>query len=1148
MKRRDAEQITQAKRVRLNGDRSSVAIASEGKAAGLYRPPTADELNHLKEAETLFKSNLFRMQITELLAETGIKEKRVKLIEPVIHSIRDVITNIPVLHDIELSDAPSNLMFDGDVHIPLMWKSLVLKGSMSLSPPSSVRVIGSFLLRTQCKPNINVDLAVEIPRTCVHEKDYMNHLYFAKRAVYLGYLASHLQQRSEVVRSASYVIVDGDRLRPVLQLELAGKVGKVCNIRIWPALSDGVFKLNKLGPTRNNVRPGKFCLTEHSFGNGWMPATPHYNSSVLMDMSFDRHLRLLYEACSDCLAMRDAILLLKVWMQQRGLSQGLSGFSGFIVSMLTAHLLRCKKLNHLMSSYQILRVVMKFLASTDWSVSGISMVDTAENDKLPLLDDFQQVFEVVFVDTSGFLNLCSGLTKLTYYNVRNEAQVALQLLDSSAVDGFEALFMMQVKFSMKFEQLFYVPVSAFLSLGKSEDTLSFVIDYGGDWLNAAIRYISSLLVKGLSNRIELLACKLHVPTQWSVTEKCPADTSGFVTFGLVLNSDHAFSLLDKGPAADDQKAGDFRLFWGKKAELRRFQDGSITEAVIWPCDSQAEKRLICSRIVKYLLEKYASIDSLTVMYVADQLDCLLVPHRSSFEHSQKGTGEEKSVSVLKAYESLTKDMRRLTDLPLGIHSIQGTSPAFRETEVFPPIPCGFFGHGVGLSERTLSLGKVMVPAQSRNKGIPSWMQPLKVVCHLEGSGKWPDDITALQKIKTAFYLKLAELLQKKCRLTAIPTEQCAFVRKLGYVFQLCVATDRETLLLRSIIPSLSGLTREERVAQAEKLELENVHLPLLTSTLRGLEMQHPSFSLTARLAKRWISSQLLAQDISDECVELLVAYLYLSPSPYQAPGSSLCGFQRFLSLLCHHDWTSNALMVNLNSEFTNEDYQAISAVFSSQRSHLPAMFISTPRNKEKSIWTQDGPSVKILTRLVILAKESLDFLEKQLTDCANIEVDFKTIFRPSLEDYDVVIWLKSEFLPRIGCSVDEVNGTSSKSKSGLAQKDCLPVTGFNPATSYLMDLKNEYEDVALFFHDVYGGQFIAVVWKPSTLQQEPFKLGCAGGRVPIKKCGKKKQQMKTLTSLNTDAIIEDFRIMGKGLVCSVDVLKSKTAMVSTVPL
>ena len=42
--------------------------------------------------------------------------------------------------------------------------------------------------------------------------------------------------------------------------------------------------------------------------------------------------------------------------------------------------------------------------------------------------------------------------------------------------------------------------------------------------------------------------------------------------------------------------------------------------------------------------------------------------------------------------------------------------------------------------------------------------------------------------------------------------------------------------------------------------------------------------------------------------------------------------------------------------------------------------------------------------------------------------------------------------------------------------------------------------------------------------------------------------MKTLTSLNTDAIIEDFRIMGKGLVCSVDVLKSKTAMVSTVPL
>lgn len=118
---------------------------------------------------------------------------------------------------------PSGVLFDGATNIPLMWKSLVLKGKMSLSPPTSVRVIGSFLVRTQCKPSVNVDLAVEIPKSCLHAKDYLNHVYVAKRAVYLGYLAAHLSQHCDVVCGASYVFVDGDRLRPVLQLELTGK-------------------------------------------------------------------------------------------------------------------------------------------------------------------------------------------------------------------------------------------------------------------------------------------------------------------------------------------------------------------------------------------------------------------------------------------------------------------------------------------------------------------------------------------------------------------------------------------------------------------------------------------------------------------------------------------------------------------------------------------------------------------------------------------------------------------------------------------------------------------------------------------------------------------------------------------------------------
>ena len=74
------------------------------------------------------------------------------------------------------------------------------------------------------------------------------------------------------------------------------------------------------------------------------------------------------------------------------------------------------------------------------------------------------------------------------------------------------------------------------------------------------------------------------------------------------------------------KAFEFRKFWGAKSEVRRFQDGSISEAVVW-CNTSAtlaEKRMICRQIVSYLLnEKFDIPTGNQVIYVADQLDSLL---------------------------------------------------------------------------------------------------------------------------------------------------------------------------------------------------------------------------------------------------------------------------------------------------------------------------------------------------------------------------------------------------------------------------------------------------------------------------------------------------------------------------------------------
>lgn len=60
-----------------------------------------------------------------------------------------------------------------------------------------------------------------------------------------------------------------------------------------------------------------------------------------------------------------------------------------------------------------------------------------------------------------------------------------------------------------------------------------------------------------------------------------------------------------------QKVAEFRSFWGEKSEMRRFQDGSIKEAVVWGGgggggrrDSVEYKRDICQYIITHLLKTY----------------------------------------------------------------------------------------------------------------------------------------------------------------------------------------------------------------------------------------------------------------------------------------------------------------------------------------------------------------------------------------------------------------------------------------------------------------------------------------------------------------------------------------------------------------
>lgn len=175
---------------------------------------------------------------------------------------------------------------------------------LNFRPPSRVDVVGSFLLRTLARPDLNVDLAVQLPMTRADERGHLNFTFYDLRALYLGVVAQAVQQHSgfEVEGVAAFA---GDVRKPVLVLRATAKGARKFRIRILPTLSPSLFKLARLAPNRNNVR-------RPVESGAPLPPTPTYNTGLLEDMMVRTHLAQLHAAVEQCPGLVDAITLAKV--------------------------------------------------------------------------------------------------------------------------------------------------------------------------------------------------------------------------------------------------------------------------------------------------------------------------------------------------------------------------------------------------------------------------------------------------------------------------------------------------------------------------------------------------------------------------------------------------------------------------------------------------------------------------------------------------------------------------------------------------------------------------------------------------------------------------------------------------------------------
>lgn len=253
------------------------------------------------------------------------------------------------------------------------------KGIFKFLKPSDIAIIGSYAFDAAIGPNSTIDIMIEMPVKMFQKQDYQNYRYIKKKMIYLTYIASNITD--DIAESKKFM---NNTLRPILKIVPSGKLGTKINVLIHISAQEESFKLSRFLPEKNNVRPqwffsetnhsmfliSLFSYLEYSNGNSnivllfifteELLPTPHYNSIILHDLVMKIHTNDM-KVIKEYPNLRDAIILLKIWLTQRELAKDYTSFNGYIITMFILYLLSIKKLNTFMSSYQIVRNVWNYL-------------------------------------------------------------------------------------------------------------------------------------------------------------------------------------------------------------------------------------------------------------------------------------------------------------------------------------------------------------------------------------------------------------------------------------------------------------------------------------------------------------------------------------------------------------------------------------------------------------------------------------------------------------------------------------------------------------------------------------------------------------------------------------------------------------------
>lgn len=1067
-------------------------------AGGMAGRGKVDRSAELASATGLYKSSFFKLQMDELLSELRPHyDTQVARIQDTLYKLKGVIEDFPEKPPRTAVEAEKELRTAHKVAVPFPEPrpEKDAKYPMSYAKPININVVGSFGLRTGSRSTdpYSIDLAVTMPGSIFQEKDYANYRYFHKRAYYVACIAAAVRQAKDLKLRPKFEMQDGVNLRPILVLELddvakGDSARSKIQIRIITAIEDSVFPAQRTLPAKCNVR--------HAYPTGEEEgATPYYNSALRSEATVALYHKCLYSAAQKCASFRDACILGRTWLYQRGLRSSYhgGGFGGFEWTVLMALLFEGGGpngkpiLSSSYSSYQLFKATLQFIAGRDL-MQPLQLFTTGNS--------FPKGGPVLFDGKRG-INVLYKMTRWSYALLRHETTITLNMLNESRHDNFERVFIVKVNEPMlRFDRILSLP-SAY-----SKDVLQSILhEYT----------VYDVLSRALGNRVKLISLSGQDADPWTVDAKPSSKKAGKkISVGLLLDSDNAARVVDHGPSAEErEEASSFRSFWGEKSELRRFKDGSILESLVWSDLPSAPS--ILHQILVYILDKFFGYEEGDIEYVGDAYD-------EKLRNAGDGIVSYSTPAfqtITNAFRSLEGTVQNMDEVPLVVRQLSPTSPLLRYTAL-----------------------RIQDPVTSSSK-------PVDLVLQFESSARWPDDLAAVQMTKVAFLVKIGDYMESSgaatsCRV-GLENESSKILNvafldihhESGVIFRLRIHHDREQTLLERQLKekTISAGTKEETAYTLSAYKRNFIQAPRLTQVIRTLCTRFPLLSPTIRLVKHWFNTHLFTGQIHEEVIELLTARAFTQPNPWQPPSSIMTGFLRTIHFLSRWDWQQEPLIVDVGGELDQERIETIRTRFAAWRSIDPAMnsvalFVASDIDPDGVTWTQyEMPPKVVAARVTTLAKAAVKLLrEKTFT------MDVNELFHTSLAPYDFVINLRSKLVTDHRSSMSTIfKNLNDQAKGRVSSK-------FDMVRSFVQDLRACYGPVMLLFHGDEHCNVIAGLWNPQSLKPKSFGLKLPYSTSPTSLTNsKRKTEGEDNVTINRSAILNEISRLGDGMVESIEV-------------